>query len=239
MKVDVIISADDIKEEKIKDKNVVVIDVLRATSVMVTALKNGCNEVIPVKEIEEALEIVNNNKDAYVLGGERQGIKIKDFNLSNSPLEYTEAVVKGKTVVMTTTNGTKAIKNSEAAGRIFIAALINGEAVAKKLLALGEDVVFVNAGTNGQFSMDDYITSGYIISLMKAFSEEEIVLTDVAETSLYISEMNPSVDGFLKKATHYRRMEDLGYFEDLRYCLTKDIIDIVPEYKDGKIIINY
>ena len=136
MKVDVIISADDIKEEKIKDKNVVVIDVLRATSVMVTALKNGCNEVIPVKEIEEALEIVNNNKDAYVLGGERQGIKIKDFNLSNSPLEYTEAEVKGKTVVMTTTNGTKAIKNSEAAGRIFIAALINGEAVAKKLLAL-------------------------------------------------------------------------------------------------------
>ncbi|MEG1871090.1 MAG: 2-phosphosulfolactate phosphatase family protein [Peptostreptococcaceae bacterium] len=237
MNIDVIISAADIKSEKLKNRIVVVIDVLRATTVMITALSNGCNKVIPVKEIEEAQEIAGRDKNHYLLGGERVGIKIDGFDFSNSPLDYINEAVKGKTLVMTTTNGTKAIKNSEDAERIFIGALINGRAVAKKLVELNEDVTFINAGTNGEFSMDDFITSGYIINSVNDMSSKPCTLTDIAITSQYIYINNTDIISFVENAIHYNRLKDLGYDKDLEYCLTKDIVDIVPEYKDGKILV--
>lgn len=241
MQIDVIISADDIKEEKLKDKVVVIIDVLRATSVMVTALNNGCKKVIPVREIKEAMEIARQDKENNLLGGERDGIKIEGFHFSNSPLDYTKEAVEGKTLIMTTTNGTRAIKNSEGADVILIAAMINGRAVAEKLVELKKDVVFVNAGTYGQFSMDDFITCGYIVSCMKENLEDKgdhISLSDIAITAQYIYEANPDIFSFVEKADHYKRLQHLDCNEDLTYCFTKDIVDIVPMYEDNEIKIT-
>ncbi len=235
MNIDVVISAQHIKPEKFKDRIVVVIDVLRATSVMVTALNNGCDKIIPVKEIEEAIDIASKDRNKYLLGGERGGIKIDKFDFSNSPLDYTEDIVKGKSLIMTTTNGTRAIKNSEEAEKIFIGALINGRVVAEKLAKLNKDVTFVNAGTDGEFSMDDFITSGYIINCLRDIMKNHCTLTDIAKTSEYVYINNPSIISFVKDALHYKRMKDLRYNEDLRYCLSKDLINIVPEYKDGEI----
>ncbi len=235
MNIDVVISAQHIKPEKFKDRIVVVIDVLRATSVMVTALNNGCDKIIPVKEIEEAIDIASKDTNKYLLGGERGGIKIDKFDFSNSPLDYTEDIVKGKSLIMTTTNGTRAIKNSEEAEKIFIGALINGRVVAEKLAKLNKDVTFVNAGTDGEFSMDDFITSGYIINCLRDIMKNHCTLTDIAKTSEYVYINNPSIISFVKDALHYKRMKDLRYNEDLRYCLSKDLINIVPEYKDGEI----
>jgi len=199
MNIDVVISAQHIKPEKFKDRIVVVIDVLRATSVMVTALNNGCDKIIPVKEIEEAIDIASKDTNKYLLGGER------------------------------------AIKNSEEAEKIFIGALINGRVVAEKLAKLNKDVTFVNAGTDGEFSMDDFITSGYIINCLRDIMKNHCTLTDIAKTSEYVYINNPSIISFVKDALHYKRMKDLRYNEDLRYCLSKDLINIVPEYKDGEI----
>lgn len=235
MNIDVVISAQHIKPEKFKDRIVVVIDVLRATSVMVTALNNGCDKIIPVKEIEEAIDIASKDRNRYLLGGERGGIKIDKFDFSNSPLDYIEDIVKGKSLIMTTTNGTRAIKNSEEAEKIFIGALINGRVVAEKLAKLNKDVTFVNAGTDGEFSMDDFITSGYIINCLRDIMKNHCTLTDIAKTSEYVYINNPSIISFVKDALHYKRMKDLRYNEDLRYCLSKDLINIVPEYKDGEI----
>ncbi|WP_346879855.1 2-phosphosulfolactate phosphatase [Clostridium sp. UBA3061] len=235
MNIDVVISAQHIKPEKFKDRIVVVIDVLRATSVMVTALNNGCDKIIPVKEIEEAIDIASKDKNKYLLGGERGGIKIDKFDFSNSPLDYIEDIVKGKSLIMTTTNGTRAIKNSEEAEKIFIGALINGRVVAEKLAKLNKDVTFVNAGTDGEFSMDDFITSGYIINCLRDIMKNHCTLTDIAKTSEYVYINNPSIISFVKDALHYKRMKYLRYNEDLRYCLSKDLINIVPEYKDGEI----
>lgn len=235
MNIDVVISAQHIKPEKFKDRIVVVIDVLRATSVMVTALNNGCDKIIPVKEIEEAIDIASKDRNKYLLGGERGGIKIDKFDFSNSPLDYIEDIVKGKSLIMTTTNGTRAIKNSEEAEKIFIGALINGRVVAEKLAKLNKDVTFVNAGTDGEFSMDDFITSGYIINCLRDIMKNHCTLTDIAKTSEYVYINNPSIISFVKDALHYKRMKDLKYNEDLRYCLSKDLINIVPEYKDGEI----
>lgn len=233
MKVDIIISADDIKEEKIKDKSVVVIDMLRATSVIVTALNNGCKGVIPVLTVEEAAATVKDDRENYMLGGERKALKIDGFDYSNSPLEYTRETIEGKYLVMTTSNGTRAIKGSEAADHIFIGAMINAKAIVKKLIEIGKDVVFVNAGTGGEFSIDDFMCSGYMIECL--VKETEAKLSDIAVTSHYIYINNEDL-GFIKHASHYNRIMELGLEKDLEYCCSRDIIDIVPEYKEGMII---
>ncbi|OOM11102.1 2-phosphosulfolactate phosphatase family protein [Clostridium saccharobutylicum] len=235
MKVDIIISADDIIESKIEDKIVVVIDMFRATSVIVTALNNGCKEVVPYLTIEETLEHASKlNRQDYILGGERRAVKIEGFDLSNSPLEYTKDVVENKTVLMTTTNGTRTLTKSTNAKKIFIAAMINAKAVAEELLEINEDVVIINAGTNGNFSMDDYICSGYIINEMLK-TNLKIDLTDIATTANMIYESNTDILSYVKEATHYSVMKSLELDEDIEYCIKKSIIDIVPEYKNKKI----
>jgi 2-phosphosulfolactate phosphatase len=235
MKIDIIISADDIIENKIKDKIVVVIDMFRATSVIVTALSNGCKEVIPYLTIEETLEEARKlERENYILGGERRAVKIEGFDLSNSPLEYTKDIVKNKTVLITTTNGTRTLTKSISAKRIFIGAMINARAIAQKLMQINEDIVIINAGTNGNFSMDDYICSGYIINEMSSY-DENLELTDIARTANIIYEANQGIMSYVKQATHYSVMKSLKLDEDIKYCTKKSVIDIVPEYKDKKI----
>jgi len=235
MKVDIIISADDITKSKIENKIAVVIDMFRATSVIVTALSNGCKEVIPYLTIEETLEHAKTlNREDYILGGERKAVKIDSFDLSNSPLEYTEEVIKNKTVLMTTTNGTRTLTKSTSAKRILIAAMINAKAVAKELLNIDEDVVIINAGTNGNFSMDDYICGGYIINEMLN-QDKNLELTDISKTANIIYEANTDIISYVKQATHYSVMKSLKLDDDIEYCTKKSIIEIVPEYKDNKI----
>lgn len=235
MKLDIIISADDISESKIENKIIVIIDMFRATSVIVTALNNGCKEIIPYLTIEEALENAKRlNREDYILGGERRAVKIKDFDLSNSPLEYTEEIVKNKIVLMTTTNGTRTLTKSAGAKRVLIAAMINAKAMAKKLSEINEDVVIINAGTNGNFSMDDYICSGYIINEMLSY-KKDLELTDIAKTANIIYKGSPDILSYIKEATHYSVMKSLSLDDDIEYCTRKSIIDIVPEFKDGKI----
>ncbi len=236
MNVDIIISADDINENKIKEKVIVVIDMFRATSVIVTALNNGCNEVIPYLTVEETIKSARQMKEEeYILGGERKAIKIDGFNLSNSPLEYTKENVKGKSVLMTTTNGTRTLTKSIGAKRVLIAAMINAKAVAKRLLEINEDVVIINAGTNGNFSMDDYICSGYIINEMLKINDK-LNLTDISKTANIIFETYPNIVDYVKEAAHYSVMKSLELDRDIEYCIQKSIIDIVPEYKNGKIL---
>lgn len=233
MKIDLIISAEDIKESKVKDKSAVVIDMLRATSVIITALNNGCNRVIPVLTIEEAMEICREDREKYLLGGERKALKIEGFDFSNSPLEYISERVSNKSLVITTTNGTRAIKGSETAKNILIAALLNANVIAKRLLELKNDIVIVNAGTYGEFSMDDFICSGYIIDCI--LSQQQCELTDIAKTAHYIYDRNKDIVSFIKYASHYKTIQSLNLQQDLEYCCKKDIINIVPEYKDGEI----
>lgn len=236
MNIDIIISADHIDESALKDKVVVVIDMLRATSVITTAFINGCTEVIPYLTVEEARKKSSEFKSGQcVLGGERKAVKIEGFDLSNSPLEYTKDIVKDKTVIITTTNGTRTLTECAKAKRVFVGAMINGKAVAEKLIEIGEDIVIANAGTNGQFSMDDFICSGYIINEMTKISSK-LYLSDIAKTANYIYENNTGIESFIKDARHYGVMKDLGLMKDIEYCMKKNITNIVPEYKDGHII---
>ncbi|SHI86771.1 2-phosphosulfolactate phosphatase [Clostridium amylolyticum] len=233
MKLDIIISADNINEKYLENKIVVVIDMLRATSVITTALNNGCNKVVPFLTVEEAFDYRKNNVEPCLLGGERRALKIEGFDFSNSPLEYTSDKVKNKIVVITTTNGTRAIQGASKANRIFIGSMLNAKAVTEALKTLDKDVVFVNAGTYGEFSMDDFICAGYMISLLS--TNKENALSDIAFTAKYIYENNKDIVSFIKNARHFSVLKSLQLEEDLTYCTKKDIISIVPEFKDGEI----
>lgn len=235
MNIDVIISADYVTPNKIKDKTVVVIDILRATSVIVTALKNGCKDVIPVLTVEEAKNIANKNRDNYILGGERNALKIDGFDCSNSPLEYTKDRVLGKTIVLTTTNGTKAINKSIGAKNILISALINAKSTSQRVVDINNDLVIINSGTYGEFSIDDFICSGYLIDCISNI-KRDIVLSDIAKTAQFIYSKNKDIVGFMREASHYNRIKKLNLEKDLKYCMQKDITTIVPEYFNGRIL---
>ncbi|MFU0800595.1 MAG: 2-phosphosulfolactate phosphatase [Xylanivirga thermophila] len=236
MTVDVYPTRDSVIEKEIKDKVVVVVDVLRATSTIITALYNGCKEVIPVMDIEEAMVMTKNyERDAFLLGGERNAVKIEGFDLSNSPLEYTRDKVEGNTIIFTTTNGTKAIKQAGDAKKVLIGSIINADALCGALLDLDADVAFVCAGTEGRFSLDDIIAVGAIISRLKS-KGAQLSLDDLAMVCLYLYESNKSsLHDILKDTYHYKRLLEEGFTDDLKYCLTPNRAPIVPMYKDGVI----
>lgn len=231
MKVDIVISADDIRPGKVEGKSALVIDMLRATSVITTAVMKGCKRVIPVLTVERALELAQSNREEFILGGERRALKIEGFDCSNSPLEYTEDKVRDKTLIISTTNGTRAINGCKEAKDILIGCMLNGKAAAKHLAALKNDIVIVNAGTYGEFSMDDFICSGYIINCLSEICEIE--MTDIAYTAYHIYNMHKDIIGFLSNARHYKVIQELGFTEDLEYCCQKDTTDVVPCF-DGE-----
>ena len=230
MKIDVIISADYIDSEVLKGKIAVVIDMLRATSVITTALYNGAKKVIPVVSVEEAFEKA---KEEVLLGGERKALKIDGFDFSNSPLEYKREIVEGKNVIMSTTNGTRALNLCNKADKVIVASVLNGQAVAKYLENEEKEIVFVNSGTNGEFSSDDFMCAGYIIS--EICKNKEAELTDIAKTAKYVYESSEGIEEFIKDAKHYNILKNLGLEEDLKYCSTKNLIDLVFEFKNGEI----
>ena len=230
MKIDMIICGDYVTTEAVRNATVIVVDVLRATSVIITALNNGAKSVVPVTSVEEALS-TKKKLESVVLGGERRAQKIEGFDLSNSPLEYKSEVIHDRNVVITTTNGTKAISKSSAANKVYIGALINAKAVSSKAVKNEKDIIIVNAGTNGVFSMDDFITGGAIID--EILSEQEYELTDIAKTALVIYRSHKDIKSYVKGAARYQILVDLGLEEDIDYCLQKDLFNIVPEYKDG------
>ena len=234
MKIDIILTAADIQPEKTKDKIVVIIDVLRATSVMITALANGAKAVYPYKDIESVLENSKKSK-SFVVGGERKGLKIEGFDFGNSPLEYTKEAVSGKDMFMTTSNGTRAIENSaNGSKKLFIAAFLNVESVAKKILEENDDTVIICSGTDNNFSLDDALCAGEIIRRVKE-KNRDIQLTDISLAMKRLAETSLGIEETLEGSKHFEYLKTIGFYGDMNHCFTMDMFDIVPEYKNGVI----
>lgn len=232
MRVEVLESAKCALKNEFNGKNVVVIDVLRATTVMVTALENGASCIYPFKEIDEAKEKWGVKKDGF-LAGERKGLKIEGFKFGNSPLEFTKEAVQGKEIFMTTSNGTRAIENALSADNLYIACYLNISAVSEKLLESKKDVVILCAGTDDEFSLDDSLCAGMII---KKISEKEILKMDDLGLALKkIADLTSDIKGVLAESKHYSYLKSIGCEKDLDYCTMIDIFNITPFYKNGKI----
>lgn len=226
----VILSHRYLEEEELKGRTAVVIDTLRATSVMVTALAHGLRDIRCVLEPEEAL-MLKEGDSSLLLGGERNALRIPGFDLSNSPLEYTGDRVEGRSLIMTTSNGTRTLLKTAGASDVLIGSVLNAAAVAREAFSLGRDIIFINAGTGGEFSLDDFITAGAILNELPG----EAALSDLAWAALLLRNAHPDLHSALKGSLHYRKLQDLGFQADLDWCLSPNRFDIAPRYRDGQV----
>lgn len=243
MKVRVLFSPNTFDELYFTGKTTVVIDVLRATTTIVTALSNGAREVIPVATVDFAMKVSGNIFSGMtLLGGERNTKMIEGFNLGNSPLEYKESVVGGKSVILYTTNGTKAIVKAKFSENLFICSFNNLASIAKHLIKLNKDVEIVCSGTNGFFSLEDVVCAGRLVAEMMNYNES-IELFDSAKGAVTLNKsFGKSVLKMLKETEHGRLLAENGFSEDLKYCAKVSNIDIIPFFVSGvvkKLEVNY
>jgi 2-phosphosulfolactate phosphatase len=236
MKVRVIFSHNNIDELYFTGKTTVVIDVLRATTTIVTALNNGAREVIPVATVDFAMKVSGNIFSGMtLLGGERNTKMIEGFHLGNSPLEYKEEVVNGKTIILYTTNGSRAVVKAKFSENLFICSFNNLASIASHLNRLKKDVEILCSGTNGFFSLEDVACAGRLISEMQ-IGQPDIDLYDSGRASLTLSKtFGKSTLKLLKETEHGRLLVENGFVEDIKYCAKISNIDVVPYFTSGSI----
>ncbi len=225
----------------INGKTAVIIDALRATSTMVTALYRGALEVIPVLEPAEAVELAKNiGSTECLVGGERKGIKVEGFHLGNSPLEYTEETIAKKKIVLCTTNGTKAVKlAAQNASEVLIASFLNLGTVAQSLIANGLDFTIVCAGRgNWGVSLEDLACAGWMIDAV-AQSGSALTVTDGAQTALYAFEdaKKAGLEAYFRRTDNGKNLVSIGLEADLAACAALNSMPVLPKYQNGRVIL--
>lgn len=201
----------------LKDKNVVVIDVLRTSTTMITGLANGAKEVIPTESVANAGIIGRNSQGKALLCGEKNGKRIEGFNLGNSVKEYAEETVKGKSLIFSSTNGTPALIKSKFSRSCIVAGFVNINRVAKYLSEMGQDFVILCAGRDEEFSLEDTVCAGMLIDLIvKKTTKQPYELSDSARGSakLYSAYKNDLLKMF-HDSVHGKYLVSLGFESDL------------------------
>ena len=193
------------------------IDIIRATSTIVTALANGARKIQPVARIEEAFALKEQNPKS-LLAGERGGQALPGFDLGNSPEDFTPERVKGHHIILTTTNGTQALAACVGARFVFTASFLNLEAVATRLREIGPPWIIVCAGCNAEFGMDDAIVAG---ALAEALDQ------DHALVSLYRSVRRELTETLLGSDAG-RELAKVGLEKDVPFCAKLNLFPMVP-----------
>lgn len=226
--IDVCLSPELMHLYSVEDKSVVVVDILRATSTMVTAFAHGVAGIFPVAKLEDCRAM---KSKGYLIAGERDGEKVADFDLGNSPFEYMAETLKGKQIAFTTTNGTQAIAKSIGAKEIIIGAFLNLSAVANHLIKSNNDVLIVCAGWKGRVNLEDSVFAGALAEKLKGRFTDACDAPLMAR-HLYSAAKNNMTE-FLKESSHVRRLNKLNIHEDMEFCLTIDKFSIVPVLTEG------
>lgn len=219
----------------LKNAVVVIIDVFRATSTIASVLKNGAKCIIPVDTVAKAISI--SKKIDAIAAGERDGQIAEGLQHGNSPLEYSKEFIEGKTLVLTTTNGTKLLQMAldNNADTIISGSFPNLSSVCKFLIEQNKNVVLGCAGWKDRVNIEDTLFAGAVISKIK---EHFTIHCDSSLTAELLYETNKhDIIGFAPKLTHYHRLVDrFGLIEDINFCLTPDVADVLVVYEDGKLL---
>lgn len=214
---------------------VVIIDVFRATSTIAAALHNGARCVIPVDSVPRAIEISKNIEG--IAAGERDGVIAEGLQHGNSPLEYNREFIENKTLVLTTTNGTRLLQMAldNNADTIIAGSFPNLSAVCDFLASQKKNVVLGCAGWKDRFNLEDTLFAGAVIHRLKKKFSIHCDSSLMAEI-IYAKHKNDLI-GFAPNLTHYHRLvERFGLIEDIKFCLTEDLADVLPFYLDGKLV---
>lgn len=216
------------------DAIVVVIDVFRATSAIVTAFYNGVNKMIPVSTVQEAKEYQANG---FMAAAERDGEMIEGFELGNSPFGYMNNKVKGKTIAITTTNGTQAIEASRKASKIIIGSFLNLNVICDYLMTQKKDIILLCAGWKNKFNLEDTLFAGAIVEKLMTASEFEIDCDSALASRHLYNLAKDDLYTFLETSSHRNRLAKLDLERDIKYCLTLNQCPIIP-IMEGKYLVK-
>ena len=235
MRIEVFFASAEVDEDSLRERDVVVIDVLRASTTIITALKNGAKEVIPSSTIEGAVKIAQGlHPDSVLLCGEREGRRIDGFDLGNSTMEYTSDKVQGRTIVFSSTNGSVALAKGKCAGSLVLGALVNLSEVVRFLKNSEADISIICAGKQNAFCLEDSICAGMVISSLLRNSSCKFNLSDsaIAAVELYKS-LNTNLHQLLHDCEHGRYLTTIGFERDLDLCANTDSVPVLPLMVDN------
>ena len=246
MRIDVYFTPAELSAVELPEQ-VVIIDVLRATSTMAEALANGARAILPVATADDAVRIAQNiGRDSVLLCGERKGLAIDGFDLGNAPVEFSAERVEDMTLVMTTTNGTRAVLTvaerqgvASEDGRVAVLAgsYLNLAAVARQLIDGGTDAAVVCAGREGRFALEDAVCAGHLVRTVEA-AGQTVEPNDAARASLRLADEAASVESLLEATAAGRNLMALGRGEDLAFCAQLDRTERVPRLRGRRITLE-
>jgi 2-phosphosulfolactate phosphatase len=215
----------------VEDYIVVIIDIFRATSSICYGIENGAEAIIPVAEIEECEAY---RAHGHLLAAERNGEVVTGFDFGNSPFSYTVEKVAGKTIVLTTTNGTQALHLSRSAKRVVIGSFLNLTAVCNWLKTQNDNILLVCAGWKNNFNLEDTLFAGAVIEQLKdldfKLDDPAIAANDLFQTG------KSDISQYLKKTSHSERLKKLGIEKDIEFCLQVDLTTAIPVLEGEKLV---
>jgi 2-phosphosulfolactate phosphatase len=219
------------------DRVVVVIDVLRATSVIIHAMAEGASEVLPLASVEEAFHLAKAfPRGSVLLGGERESRNIPGFDLGNSPRQYTAEKVRGKKLILTTTNGTKAFHLVSSGKEVLVGSFFNMGAVAERCREWDGDLLIFLSGDDGNFSLEDTVCGGMLIERITQKARKPVSLADGSQCAQILHQRFK--DNLLEAfhlSRHGKELINRGFEDDLAYCAQVDISSVVPIFREGVI----
>ena len=213
---------------------VVIIDIFRATSTITAALDNGAGSVIPVASVEECISI-GKSLDNSLTAGERDGKVAAGLEYGNSPLEYPRSFVEGKTLVLTTTNGTRLLHMVQDAGMIVIGSFLNLGAICDFLVQTNMNVILGCAAWKDRFNLEDTLFAGAVVESVAQHFE---INCDSARAACHLHKASGgNYLGFLKDSSHYKRLAGFGLVKDMEYCTTPNLHPVVPVLKENRLVV--
>ncbi len=216
---------------------VVIIDVFRATSTIATALYNGAAKIIPVDAVDKCIAIGKETPNS-ITAGERDGKVIEGLQHGNSPAEYPRSFIEGKTLVLTTTNGTKLLHMAlqKGASEVITGSFPNLNAVCNYLINQHKNVYLGCSAWKDRFNLEDTLFAGAVINKVREHFTIHCDSSLMAEQMYHLHK--DDMKQFARLTTHWHRLSLYGLEKDLEYCVTENVADILPVYRDGCLIVE-
>jgi 2-phosphosulfolactate phosphatase len=231
MKVEVRFTIPELDSGEVAGATAVVVDVVRATTTLITALAEGAGPVFPAASAEEAIRLLQSlGREDTLLCGERKGLRPEGYDLGNSPGEFTRSVVEGKRLIMSTTNGTRTFRAVEDAERVVAAALVNLGAVAEAI-ADSERVVILCAGRHDRFALEDAACAGALLLRLRERGLE-LEAGDAARSAIALASAQSLDEGFLASTQAGQALKKLDLEADLALCARVDRVPVVPVFRE-------
>ena len=218
---------------QVEDYVVVIIDIFRATSSICLGIENDAEAIIPVSLVEECAAYREKGLD-YLLAAERDGKVVDGFDFGNSPFSYTQEKVAGKTVVLTTTNGTHALHLSRTAKKVVIGSFLNLTSLCDWLKKQDENILLVCAGWKNNFNLEDTLFAGAVVDQLKDF---KFIPDDAAIASNDLYQIGKKdINKYLQKTAHSERLKKLGIEKDIAFCLQVDLTTAIPVLDGDRLV---